>query len=307
MQHFQLLVFLICLCFRFSLGHQFLASVASPIDSSESNLAVADLSPTQVNTSPIPKLRKTVPAFGRTNMFATYAIVRTESPMHCAFPIDTRRVLDHQENNDTVGVLENVEDDIGLVLCNQEDDAGGVVEIQRNFPSLKKRDKGMLKFVARKIKAILVVRRGKKNIARQNTDYGISSSWRPTYLKSFTNGRMLSNESSSSLIRLSEETRIPQFSFLKIQAATNSFHPGLVLTYGHQGMVFKGHLDSEEELIPPFDFWEKWAYLSPEQKAQEQLTPKADVYSMGVVLLNVLFDWRQIIMTLARLNNAQEK
>lgn len=35
------------------------------------------------------------------------------------------------------------------------------------------------------------------------------------------------------------------------------------------------------------------------------MTTKADVYAMGVVLLNVLFDWRQIIMTLARLNNTQ--
>lgn len=378
--------------------------------------------------------------------FAMELLKRTESSTDYAFPIDTRRVPDHQENNATVGLLENLKDDTGLVLCNQEDDAGGVVEKQRNFPSLQKRDKGMLKLVARKIfKAILVVRRGKKNITRQNTDYGISSSSRPTYLESFANGRMLSVESSSSLIRLSEETHIPQFSFLKIQAATNSFR--LVLTYGHQGMVFRCHLDGEEvvikqliltiqrrgyesfcnqilrskinhlhvlpligfccdsddvyrlylvskhmsngsldyhlhnnyntpltwnlrlqicigvskglnylhtgiashvithgkmkpnkilldenwipkvsgyglwklgtsginadnylrsqELVPPFDFWETWAYLSPEQKAQEQLTPKADVYSMGVVLLNVLFDWRQIIMTLARLNNAQ--
>ncbi|KAL8124687.1 uncharacterized protein LOC141718545 [Apium graveolens] len=382
--------------------------------------------------------------------FAMELVKKTESSIDYAFPRDTRRVDDHQENNDTVGVVENLEDDVGLVLCNQEDDAVVVVENQRNFPSLKKRDKGVLKFVARKMfKAILVVRRGKKNIAGQNTDDGISSSSRPTYPESFTNGRTLSTESSSAIIRLSEETHIPQFSFLKIQAATNSFHAGLVLTYGHQGMVFKGHLDSEEvvikqliltsqrrryqsfrneilhskvnhlhvlpligfccdsddvyrlylvskymsngsldyhlhnenydtpltwnlrlqicigvakglnylhtgiasqiithgkmkpnkilldenwipkvsgyglwklgtsginkdnylrsqELVPPFDFWETWAYLSPEQKAQEQLTPKADVYSMGVVLLNVLFDWRQIIMTLARLNNAQD-
>lgn len=76
MQLFQLPVFLRCLCFCFSLGHQFLASVASPIDKSECNLAVANpLSPTQLSTSPIPKLQKAVPAFGRTNTIATYAIV----------------------------------------------------------------------------------------------------------------------------------------------------------------------------------------------------------------------------------------
>ncbi|WOG93240.1 hypothetical protein DCAR_0312521 [Daucus carota subsp. sativus] len=296
-------------------------------------------------------------------------------------------------------------------------------------------------------KAIFVVGRGKKNLARQNTDHG--SRLRPPNLEPIINGSTISVDSSSSLTRsLSAETQIPQFSFLKIQAATNSFHAGLVLTHGRQGMVFKGHLDSGEvvikqliltrqrrgylsfhneilrskinylhvlpligfccdcddvyrlylvskymannsldyhlhnnnnstpltwnlrlqicigvakglnylhkgianhiiihgtlkpnkilldenwipnicgyglwrlgssvintdnylrsqELIPPFDFWETWAYLSPEQKAEERLTPKSDVYSLGIVLLNILFDWREIIMNLARLNNAE--
>ena len=55
-----------------------------------------------------------------------------------------------------------------------------------------------------------------------------------------------------------------------------------------------------------FDSWETWAYTSPEQKTQALLTTKSDVYSMGVVLLNVLFDWRQIISSLASLDGAQE-
>lgn len=46
--------------------------------------------------------------------------------------------------------------------------------------------------------------------------------------------------------------------------------------------------------------------MIPEQKAHELLTTKSDVYSMGVVLLNVLFDWRRIIMSLAHLNKAQQ-
>ncbi|KAL1824441.1 hypothetical protein ACET3Z_011219 [Daucus carota] len=373
---------------------------------------------------------------------------RTVSSVDYIFLAATRRVGDNQDNNNIFGVLDNLEDDTGLVLSNQEDDTGGIVENHRNLPLLKKKDKGMLKLVARNMfKAMFVVGRGKKNLARQNTDHG--SRLRPPNLEPIINGSTISVDSSSSLTRsLSAETQIPQFSFLKIQAATNSFHAGLVLTYGRQGMVFKGHLDSGEvvikqliltrqrrgylsfyneilrskinylhvlpligfccdcddvyrlylvskymannsldyhlhnnnnstpltwnlrlqicigvakglnylhkgianhiiihgtlkpnkilldenwipnicgyglwrlgssvintdnylrsqELIPPFDFWETWAYLSPEQKAEERLTPKSDVYSLGIVLLNILFDWREIIMNLARLNNAE--
>ncbi|XP_074377263.1 putative serine/threonine-protein kinase PBL15 [Apium graveolens] len=60
-----------------------------------------------------------------------------------------------------------------------------------------------------------------------------------------------------------------------------------------------------QDLVQAFDFWETWMYMSPEQISLGLMTTKSDVYAMGVILLNVVFDWRQIITTLARLNNTQ--
>lgn len=45
--------------------------------------------------------------------------------------------------------------------------------------------------------------------------------------------------------------------------------------------------------------------MSPEQNAQGVLTTESDVYSIGVVLSNVLFDWRKFIITLVILIKAQ--
>ncbi|KAK1383522.1 hypothetical protein POM88_021257 [Heracleum sosnowskyi] len=136
--------------------------------------------------------------------FALELQKRAKSSVEYVLPIHTNKVLASRENNNTVRVLEILEDDINLVPCNQEDETGGIVENQKNVLPLKKKDKVSI-------------------------------------------GRTLCIESSSSLIRtLSEETHIVEFSFLKIQVATSSFDAGLVLTYGHQGLVFRGHLDCEE-------------------------------------------------------------
>ncbi|KAL8124691.1 hypothetical protein AgCh_012369 [Apium graveolens] len=39
---------------------------------------------------------------------------------------------------------------------------------------------------------------------------------------------------------------------------------------------------SSQELVPSYDFWETWTYMSPEQKAQGELATESDVYFMGV-------------------------
>ncbi|XP_017239773.2 receptor-like protein kinase ANXUR1 [Daucus carota subsp. sativus] len=355
--------------------------------------------------------------------------------------MDTGRHFHNQENNETVGVLENQEDTIGVVICNQEDNTAGLVENQRKFSSLKMKNKGILKLVARKV--YKAFSRGKESIAKKNADNSISTRLKPSNLESFGSARTLSTESSSSIPRsLSEETRIRQFSFLEIEDATSSFNADRILSHGHQGVVFRGRIDfahtevaitevnltsqkrgyeafrndilhtkiSHFHVLPligycrediddlylvskymshgsldyhlrdnndtpltwnlrlricigaakglnhlhrgivgqimthgrmkpdkilldknwipkvsgyglwklgtslmnlptyssQFDSWETWAYTSPEQKARALLTTKSDVYSMGVVLLNVLFDWRQIISSLASLNGAQE-
>lgn len=371
---------------------------------------------------------------------------RTRSSADYVPFMDTGRLLEDQENNDTLEVVENLEDDIGTVVCNQEDDNGRIVGNQRNFPSSKMKDKSMLKFVAKKVfKAIF---KDKKDIAKKNTDKGTSSGWKPNNLESFGSARTVSTKFSSSVpCSLSEETEIRQFSFLKIQEATNSLDAGLILSHGRQGVVFTGHLDCDEtkvvikelkltsqkrgyesfrneilhtkinhfhvlpligfcrydvyelylvskymsngsldyhlrnkngtplkwnlrlqicigvakglnylhrgiidqimthgrvkpskilldenwmpkvsgyglwkletslmssntyllydDTFSPFAGLERWAYMSPEQKAHELLTTKSDVYSMGVVLLNVLFDWRRSVKSFAYFN-AQE-
>ncbi|KAK1383520.1 hypothetical protein POM88_021255 [Heracleum sosnowskyi] len=165
--------------------------------------------------------------------FAMELEKRTRSSADYVFLMDTGRLPEDQENNNTVGVLENLEADIGGVFCSREDDPEGIIEIQRNLPSSKMKDKGMLKVIAKKVfKAII---RGKKSIAKKNTNNGISSRRKPTNLELVGSARELSTESSSSVRSLSEETQIRQFSFMKIQDATNSLHADLILSYGHQG------------------------------------------------------------------------
>lgn len=117
------------------------------------------------------------------------------------FFIDTERLLHKHENDDTVGVLENLEHDIGAVICNQKDDSDGIVENHENFPFLKKQDKVMMKLVARKIFKAISGRM--KFRAKKKIDYGISNSSRTTNLELFRNGRILSTKSYLSLLRSS--------------------------------------------------------------------------------------------------------
>lgn len=110
------------------------------------------------------------------------------------------------------------------------------------------KDKVILKLIGKKV--LKSIFRGKKISAKKITDNGISSSWKPTNLESLGSARKLSTESFSSIPRfLSEEKKIRQFSFLKIQDTTNSLHAGLILSYEHQGVVFRGHLDCDHTKV----------------------------------------------------------
>ncbi|XP_074377262.1 putative serine/threonine-protein kinase PBL22 [Apium graveolens] len=174
---------------------------------------------------------------------------RAQVSVDYVFSLDTKRFLGNQEHNDIAGVLENLDD--GLILCSQQDVTAMVGKNHKNVPFSKKKDKGLVKLFARKLsKAILVARRGQKNIARKITDNGISSSARTAYayLKPYWRTHYL--DTSSSLINSSsEETQIPYISLLQIQAATKSFSTGLVLTNCHQGLLFKGHINFEEVVV----------------------------------------------------------